>query len=824
MPVKNIFSSLVRNQSGQGILPIVLILVILGALILGPLLALMSAGLKAGQMHENKTQRYYAADSGIEDGWWQINNGKLPSSYDYDYYSSYSYSLDSTVNDKDVDIAIQNVWIPKDLTTAPVATTAEQIIKKGKLLTFGNCIIEGDASSRYQIKAVYYYGDSDSTGQNLKVQQIGVWLPPGFHYVSGTSSLETGGPSKPYYPSSVQITPWKSGEAVVWTFSSLPKFRDFPSISGTFTLPDANDAFTITGGAVADSGTITKTAGTISVTAAGGATYSSSTGAWTTPAGGGTIVVKASAAGTVVSWYSTKASATAIVTTDTDGDVTTGYPLVRSFSFTFDPPVQSDDARCWAAVSWINTANVSDLVPGYSGITYTWDADKKVYKINSTATDAMGKETEVNAYAAKMEARQLGSCVVGDYVAIGNSLLTPTGDVNYRNRLYKESSATIPTGSIPAGATIEYAYLYWVGWIDYHYWKATSYHGRTTWSWDSIGIPELNYNNYPSNPSQLIANAKVNTVSFGGGGTTQDITASYWQVIESTDSPGEHVWDGTWSYTCFYDATDIVKPLIEGQGTSTFTFGHASQGGTSVINLLRSGYPGVPGGTAPGNYYSFTLYNTSSYTGYPLGFPAMKLPSGESSYQERYIYAYCGWSLIIIYSSPGDSEKHQLYLYDIKNPDFKFKEAWAPGGIPNPDFDGDGTGGGTMSGFIVPQQIIGETNAARMTCFVGEGDQGITGDYFKVTGPSGSWANLSDGTSPYNTNNVWNSKSVDLAVPGIDIDTFYVTWSSQILRPGDTSAQIDLTTGNDGFTLVYIILSFRSSVTFGGTLSYLIMG
>ena len=53
--------------------------------------------------------------------------------------------------------------------------------------------------------------------------------------------------------------------------SGLPKTRC--ELGGAFTLPDVGDAFTITGGLLADSGKITVDSGSISVTASGGATY-----------------------------------------------------------------------------------------------------------------------------------------------------------------------------------------------------------------------------------------------------------------------------------------------------------------------------------------------------------------------------------------------------------------------------------------------------------------------------------------------------------------------------------------------------------------------
>ena len=95
---------------------------------------------------------------------------------------------------------------------------------------------------------------------------------------------------------------------------------------GTFTLPDSGDAFTITGGTVADSGTITVTAGSISVTASsgatinGGATWTGTAGQsapWTTPAASGTVVVTAGGANTAGVWTSATASAKVAITTDT---------------------------------------------------------------------------------------------------------------------------------------------------------------------------------------------------------------------------------------------------------------------------------------------------------------------------------------------------------------------------------------------------------------------------------------------------------------------------------------------------------------------------
>jgi hypothetical protein len=128
------------------------------------------------------------------------------------------------------------------------------------------------------------------------------------------------------------------------------------------------------------------------------------------------------------------------------------------------------------------------------------------------------------------------------------------------------------------------------------------------------------------------------------------------------------------------------------------------------------------------------------------------------------------------------------------------------------------TGGGG-SGASATATVGNEANAAKMTAFVGEGDAGYTGDYFKVNNN-----NMSNSNSP--ANNVWNGDSPGLTVPGVDIDTFYVPWGNPvengIIKPGDTTVKIDMPTDTDGFTMTYLILSFRSSTAIGNALSYLI--
>jgi hypothetical protein len=227
-----------------------------------------------------------------------------------------------------------------------------------------------------------------------------------------------------------------------------------------------------------------------------------------------------------------------------------------------------------------------------------------------------------------------------------------------------------------------------------------------------------------------------------------------------------------------------------------------------VTNLVRSNSGGAnPSGTPPVNGNGNATYTVGSV---------------DATWNAHDEWAYAGWSLVIIYSS-SNTTGHQLYLYD----DFVYS-----GMNQNVDFDSDGQPGGTISGFFVPEPITGENASAKITCFVGEGDNVYQGDYIAIKRPDNTkftklWDGITTGgNSQANPNNVWNSKSLGMSADGVDVDTFYVSWgnpvSNGVLQPGDTSIKIDMYTQTDSWNLVYIILSFRSATSTSGTSNYLI--
>jgi len=94
----------IRDEQGK-VLILVLVLLVVGGLVLTPLLGLMSTGLVAGQVYEKKTDELYAADAGVEDAVWKIQQGEVPvCSGD----PSRSYNI-SDVNGKKVEYTITYV-------------------------------------------------------------------------------------------------------------------------------------------------------------------------------------------------------------------------------------------------------------------------------------------------------------------------------------------------------------------------------------------------------------------------------------------------------------------------------------------------------------------------------------------------------------------------------------------------------------------------------------------------------------------------------------------------------------------------------------------
>jgi hypothetical protein len=409
----------------------------------------------------------------------------------------------------------------------------------------------------------------------------------------------------------------------------------------------------------------------------------------------------------------------------------------------------------------------------------SWDVDTKLYKITSTATDPVTNTlTTVTAYTSKNEFRKLGSAISGDYEATGNTWMrNADGDsLDRRERLYEETSATI--SNIPDGATVEKIFLYWSGW--------------QSSPWNVWGMTEEQRQALPSDYIVNEVQLKVEVPGAPADVFNEMVTASLSQVLPNGNPGSPH----GWSYSCLIDVTDLLKDFfadndVDFVGNATYTVGHAHLSGS-----------GTPLYYWKDNHYKEPVV---ARTHYPLGSP-------YDSYGDQDEWSYAGWSVVVIYTSP-QTEGHQLYIYDT----FRY-------------CDNAQTLNFTIKNFLAPQDVIDDPEAARITCFVGEGDSiygaGNYEDYCWSHYHVHDWDclklngyYLSDLINPWN--NVWNSQSnvmPGLSIDGIDIDTFSAGYP--IIKPGDNIAQVELPTGVDSWNLVYIILSFRSETTTGGLLTY----
>lgn len=750
------------EESGQALV-IVLILLMVGSFALSPVLSLINTSFKSAEVHDANINELYTADSGVENALWQIRYDRLDTLFDnpdyniYDYGSVWSYTLDEPLNDLTANVSIQNVWIPKNL-AVPSPSEAESIIEDNKLVISGASPTE----SSYKIKISFYPGEGENN--LLCIDKIGIWLPLGFSYVSGSSNLEDN--TFDDYYSVLVVEDYAGGQTVIWNFSAVP-FSDFPGVN-------VDDVPMVT-------------------------------------------------------------------------DIT--------FEYTAAQPSVSP-----AAISWMETSGVGD-------VPYSWDIDTKIFNIVSVAGD-----TEIQAYTSKCEQRDISSAIAGDYRAVGNSLMIDTDHDYYeiRDVLLDESDAEVT--DIPEDADVVAGYLYWSGWFDggselQPLWEDNcsdfdEWNNGSVWSTD-YGRFRGHYSSGDDSERRLEMINTVNLTSYGSGEVK--VSWDQWENgwLESSDAlrfQFSHNGGNSWSdletafsndigsnpqsFTCTvpeYYLTEEFKfrfYLQDFQGHDEFcyvdNFMIAYEGtiaDTSVVFKINDTQVYIDGDGNPQqgaveltateyavlenrpDEYSYACHRDitkllqeysdlgegENHTGngqYTVG--GVDADTGEH-------WSYAGWSIVIIYSSPM-TVGHQLFLYDT----FAFC-----GGHENLDFDNDGEGGGTISGFAIPEPIAGEENAAILTCFIGEGDDCWNGDYLALNGTM-----LSDGDG--SITDVWDSQSIGMSEDGVDIDNFYVTWASGLLETGDTSAQLDMWSDDDNWNLIYMILSIRSETRIGNLSHYII--
>lgn len=105
--MKNSLRKRMRAEEGK-VLVLVLAMLVVGGLVLAPLLGLGSTGLASGEVYERRAAELYAADAGVEDAIWKLQNpdvSELPHKECGDTPWTHSYSM-PRVNDKTLSVTI----------------------------------------------------------------------------------------------------------------------------------------------------------------------------------------------------------------------------------------------------------------------------------------------------------------------------------------------------------------------------------------------------------------------------------------------------------------------------------------------------------------------------------------------------------------------------------------------------------------------------------------------------------------------------------------------------------------------------------------------
>jgi hypothetical protein len=792
------FSNYRKNGVKGQALAIVLCLLLVVSMLVTSSLILVGTAMKTNQVYANNTNELYSAEAGIQDGIWQMLNqttvdinlidnfAPAGSNTDpvYDPFKFYSdngnpsYDLewhyplvDSTnsnpatnylFNGFPVDINIKNTWVPLvDYNNPSPSYTPASGVYTPPTLAQVNTIFAGSVVISGQVNTVpLYSGKITNTGaSSLPILSIGCWLPQGFSYNNVSSNFMNG--TTPLY-STETVQPCAGNVAVVWTFP-------------------------------------------------GGTTFN---------------------------------SLRSVMSGQVDGVQTLDFSFTYTTGLTKLP-------ECLPWVVW-----------GPSAGQFTWDADITVNDMVSEAgTPAIGY-TNIEAYVPKSQTRMLGNAIAGDYVATGGSNRTDLiGNDGLRETYIASSSSTVSV--LPSTASIEAAYLYWGGWVRGD--ADTTLNSNVTHTGNyfydaSVNLASTNGGNQAvnmdtSNPDDIYWSDKVKsnrggtiTINSGnknvtGNGTDFQNTGSSGGVPSgglTRDQIGVKNADG--SYTWFIVQTVSSATSLTLKDTPTVSYpagtpfvvfdGYYYGCKVDVTNFVRNYSAGVNLSVTPKIYGDGdSQYTVSSLYSDQYCVQDQDHPGGAT---ETCTSAWGGWSLVIIYTD-ASVLGHQLYLYD------NFSS------IAN-----DGQDHLTqISGFIVPNQVAGDTggDAVKITTFVGEGDITNTGDFFAIRDQTNQstdnilWDGIPSTMDPNDTSSgswvsstakdAFNSLSINSAVSqaggpyylnasGVDIDTFHVPWSVNLVQTNDTTATIVINPSGDGLVSIYTIASFRSSVTSGGSVSYLI--
>lgn len=470
-------------------------------------------------------------------------------------------------------------------------------------------------------------------------------------------------------------------------------------------------------------------------------------------------------------------------------------PIVRSIRFKL---VRTEDDEGISAWLTAYSAAYGGGDPDY----VSWDRSYEIYHTISQAShEIWGTNTKVEAYVGKGEIERTGAASYGDYRATGAPLLIdyagssrikekaidpldPDTWVTIGETLY-DGRSTI--SGLPGDAEVVAAWLYWSAFrrfssspdpeVEFMYPKECGVEilGEV---FAENGDDDLYTDNYP-----VVLLPQTESVFLDDGVEIVRLNQVEHYLLDRDDgiltikddtlegNVTMYYWAEHWE-TVTHEAYNRYGMPLDPAVEVSWVQGYGDQGWNyacfrDVTDLV--------GGTGNGEYAVRDVEATLGADGTIWG-----------------EVCYSGWSLIVLYKSDSETA-HQFYLYDpIHNAD---ECPFFSGEYNDIEF--------TLKDFYPPEGMV----EGRLTYFVGEGDDHYDYDYIRFKGASQMVYNpLSD--PPVNPmNDVMNAKSTT-GEAGVDIDTFDITDDVG----SDTEANVQFSTDIDVWSLVYVILSFKTSM------------
>jgi len=162
---------MISSEKGQA-LPIVLALLVLGGLTIAPSLSYVTTSINSCRMIEEGMKGAYAADAGVEDVLWSLENGVPPST-----------QLLESINQMEVTIQTEE----KGIYTLYLGELIQPGEHNDYLDVYGELVWDDEAGAyKYTITITWQPGSGDPV---IHLEAIGARLPIGYSYQSGSAAL-----------------------------------------------------------------------------------------------------------------------------------------------------------------------------------------------------------------------------------------------------------------------------------------------------------------------------------------------------------------------------------------------------------------------------------------------------------------------------------------------------------------------------------------------------------------------------------------------------------------------------------------------------------